>query len=218
MEFTDVRNMIDSTITENGKNEITGLALNAALTEIVDVVEEALGTIDTDVISAQIDSKVTTSITEAKTEITNATNESISALSNEIDARITELENKPVDPAIITFWGIGEIPNQQHTLEEVNTLLEETPDDPELLYLQRIIPLNIESYNDIITNGLKKQVILKSGDPSYALMCPQIVYINESVIEVIVILPENGQIVFGVGSISSDGKITYEIMNSSTTE
>lgn len=103
MEFTDVRNMIDSTITENGKNEITGLALNAALTEIVDVVEEALDIIDPDAISTQIDSKVATSVAEAKTEITTATNESISTLSNEIDVRITELENRPVDPGTITF-------------------------------------------------------------------------------------------------------------------
>ena len=220
MEFTDVRNMIDSTITENGKNEITGLALNAALTEIVDVVEEALDIIDPDAISTQIDSKVATSVAEAKTEITTATNESISTLSNEIDVRITELENRPVDPGIITFWGL-EQPTlaQPHTLEEVNALLEETPDDPELLYLQRIIPLNIDSYNDIITNGLK-QFIIKDGYTNRGYVLTQMAFIYDTVIMFVIFMPDgNGQIVCGEGSILPDGRITYnELTNSSPTE
>lgn len=211
MEFTDVRNMIDSTITENGRNEITGLALNAALTEIVDVVEEALDIIDPDAISTQIDSKVATSVAEAKTEITTATNESISTLSNEIDTRITELENRPVDPGIITFWGLEQPAlAQPHTLEEVNALLEETPDDPELLYLQRIIPLNIDSYNDIITNGLK-QFIIKDGYTNRVYVLTQMAVIFDTVIMFLIFMPDdNGQITCGQGSILPDGRITYE--------
>lgn len=219
MEFTDVRNMIDSTITENGRNEITGLALNAALTEIVDIVEEALDTIDPDAISTQIDSKVATSVAEAKTEITTTTNESISTLSNEIDARITELENRPVDPGIITFWGIPapSILEQPYTLEEVNALLEQTPDDPELLYLQRIISLNIDSYNDIITNGLKQFIIRIVGEVG-GYTSPQMVFINDTVITFLIFTTREGAIVAVSGSISSDGRITCEYIESSTTE